>query len=383
MRQLKVAIIDNRSLYSCNLCDGFGKLGDEIKLIFIAPKGEISLGTIESSKCDYKRVWTSHLYPFQIFKIITSLKPDIVHVQFEFNTFGSIFTIALFPLLLILLRLLRLKIIITIHGTIPLDSSIIKELAPKLFVTFTTAFLKLALTAIYSFINLLSHKIVVHSYVFKKWLGTHYKINTNKINVIPHGVTNQSFNLKQGGSQRWHLITGNKRVILYFGVLSPRKGLTYLLKAYTKFASKHRDFILIVSGFEPAYYKGYMKTLRKLVEELKIEERVIFTGFVTYEEVHELLTIAKIVVLPYLYSTSASGPLALAIGYHKPMIVTSTEFFKEVLKNGEEAVFVPPGNSQMLAQAMMTLIEDEDLAEKFTKNLKEKAKKLSWEKWHE
>jgi len=176
------------------------------------------------------------------------------------------------------------------------------------------------------------------------------------------------------------LITENKRVILYFGVLSPRKGLEYLLEAYAKIAYKYPDCVLIISGFEPAYYKGYTRTLKRLVEKLKIEERVICTGFVSYEEVHELLTIAKLVILPYLYSTSASGPLSLAIQYHKPTIVTNTEFFREALKNGEEAILVSPKNPEMLSLAITTLMEDEDLAAKFTKNLRVKAENWSWEK---
>jgi len=126
----------------------------------------------------------------------------------------------------------------------------------------TSTFLTLSLIVTYSLINLFCHKIVVHGFVFRRWLTTYYKVNASKVNVIPHGVMSQSFSLEQKGSQHRHLMTGDKRVILYFGVLSPR-------------------------------------------------------------------------------------------------------------------------NSQMLAQAMMTLIEDEDLAAKFTKNLKEKAKKLSWEKWQE
>jgi glycosyltransferase involved in cell wall biosynthesis len=378
--RIKIAIIDNRSLYSRNLCDGFGKLGDETRVLFLAPKECISLGTIESSQCEYKRVWTSHLYPFQIFKMVTSSKPDIAHIQFEFNTFGPNFTIALFPLLLFLLRLSGLKVIITIHGIIPPYSSMISDLAPRGLNAITSTFLTFSLIATYSLINLFCHRIVVHGFVFKRWLTTYYKVNADKVKVIPHGVVDRFFSLGRERSQHWHLVTENKRVILYFGVLSPRKGLEYLLKAYAEIAFKYQDCMLIVSGFEPAYYKGYTRTLEKLVEELEIEERVVFTGFVTYEEVHELLTIAKMVVLPYLHSTSASGPLALAIQYHKPIIATSTEFFQEALKDRKEAILVPPGNSQMLAQAMMTLIEDEDLAAKFTKNLKMKAKKLSWEK---
>jgi len=230
----------------------------------------------------------------------------------------------------------------------------------------------------YILMSKLSSSIIVHGHCFKKWL-TEYGIKN--CYVIPHGVIE---NREIGASLNSGMANENNRVtyILFFGTLSPRKGLENLLQAFSEVLKneKKNDLKLIIAGDEPPYYRGHKKKLIDMAYNMGIKDNVIFTGYVSDDNIDELFRRADVVVIPYPYSVSASGPLSLAIQYGKPIIATATEFFAEELHNGEAALLITRGNPEHLARAIKLLITNKYLKKRLMEKTRLIAKERSWEK---
>jgi glycosyltransferase involved in cell wall biosynthesis len=371
----KIAIVDDFSPYSCSLVNE-GLTAEKVDVVFYGPRKRLNKFYPECRFLEPKNIWTPQLFPFQIFRQVVADKPDVVHIQHEISTFGPFYTNMLFPLLLLLLQLERTRIVVTEHCVLKAGE----------FGTFTSSLLqtnavnKLVLLSFYMLIAKLVNVIIVHDLTFKRQLIECYRIRENKVVVIPYGSSICRPTVAGINSHNLSSRLNNKRIILYFGFLSPRKGIEYLLRAFKKIVDGYPNCMLVIGGDAPAYYKGYRKELEALTSSLGLEENVLFTGFVANEVANFLFSISEIVVLPYTFSAGASGPLSTAFQHHKAIIATKTQYFAHVLEDGQNALLVPPRNSEELARAIVRLLEDESLRKKFAKNIQEKAEKTSWAK---
>lgn len=98
--------------------------------------------------------------------------------------------------------------------------------------------------------------------------------------------------------------------------------------------------------------------LRGLAAEGGVVERIDFLGF--RDDVGALLAAADVFVMP---SRSEGLPLALLEAMHAGVAVIATEVggVPEVVTDGEEALLVPPGDVDALAQALLRVLEDDEL----------------------
>lgn len=331
-----------------------------------------------SKNCMFRRVWTSGLYPFQVARQCKKDGVKILHLQFEFTTFGTFLGSMLIPVLLMLLRVLGVKTAITFHGPIFSKNtpySLLKTLLPsetRMPLRLFKAYIILEYLVAY----LLSSAVIVHGVQFKKWLRDY---GVRDAYVIPHGVPEEKPIVSPQVLNDWRRKTRGNWIVLFSGVLSPRKGIEYLLQAIS---SKNTDkkISLVIAGPESPTYRGYGNKLRVLASDLGIDDKVIFTGFVTEDSLHALFVIATIVVLPYVCSVSACGPLSMAMQNGKPVVATATEYFCEELEDGKTALLVPERDSDALAKAIDALIADVNLRERLAHNIRLNAEKQSWTK---
>jgi glycosyltransferase involved in cell wall biosynthesis len=370
---VKVAIIDDLSQYSWKLIHE-GLIREGAKVTFYGPIATSKMLGREDLSFKSKRVWGSHSYPIRIFRESLKDKPDVVHIQYEINTFGRFYTNLFFPFLLLLLRSTGSKTIITVHAVFTgreTGRAASSSVLPKILV-------RPVLLLFYKLMAKFVDMIVVHNSGFKSLLVKYYGIPATKINVVPHGVSTETLPTSASKSNESALPFRHKRVILCFGVLSPRKGLEYLIEAYAKVVRQCPKCVLVVAGDEPVYYKGYKRGLQALVKALGIERGVAFTGYVGDEVVRDLFSLAEIVVLPYVFSVSASGPLSTAMQHHKPIVATRTVYFNSILEDGKDALLVTPKSSEELAEAIRRLLTDSSLRTRLIENIGIKADQYSW-----
>ncbi|KPK99588.1 MAG: hypothetical protein AMJ91_07240 [candidate division Zixibacteria bacterium SM23_73_3] len=160
--------------------------------------------------------------------------------------------------------------------------------------------------------------------------------------------------------------------ILYVGTLEPRKNLKGLIQAYDQSRAKE-DFLLVLAGGKGWKYKHIFD----LVKQLKLEERVIFCGYVPDSDLPALYNGASLFVYPSFYEGFGLPPLeAMACG--TPVIVSHTTSLPEVV--GDAGIYVDPFDIEQISYSIDTVLSDSKLCNTLRKKGLERAKLFSWEK---
>ena len=112
------------------------------------------------------------------------------------------------------------------------------------------------------------------------------------------------------------------------------------------------------------------------VEELGLEDEIIFPGFVADEDLPALYNLAELFVFPSLYEGFGLPPLeAMACG--TPVVTSDRPSLPEVV--GEAGLMVEATDSQELAEAMEQVLRDEDLSREMREKGLRQAEKFTWE----
>jgi glycosyltransferase involved in cell wall biosynthesis len=178
-----------------------------------------------------------------------------------------------------------------------------------------------------------------------------------KVEVCPHPVYDlrdeTAMPSRQEARRLLHLPDAAK-VLLFFGIVRPYKGLTFLIDALAQLHSRIQDLYLVIAGEfweDKAAYEKKIETLG-LSTQVRLEDR-----YIPNEEVGVYYRAADLAVAPYISGTQ-SGVSALALGFGTPLIVTewSAPGLDEVYL--QSVWEVPSGNVKALAQAISDFFQD-------------------------
>jgi glycosyltransferase involved in cell wall biosynthesis len=369
------------AIYSFSLVNALVKLNG----IHVIVLSSMNYDEKDSPKISVIKTWTrnSVTYPFSISRQVAKLKVNIVHIQHEYALYGSPFCSGLFPILLLILKLMRKKTIVTMHSVI-LRSSLNGEFfqkygAGKSFPTFK----KLFVIGVTKLIGCLSDNIIVHQEIAKTELYSHYGITSSKVHVIPHGVESYGEVLDAAYARKKVNIRG--RVVLCFGFLRRSRGIEYALKALKVVIKTHPDVKLIIAGdahmFPIFGDAAYVNKLENLAKELGLSKNVIFVNrYIPEQELSLYFSLADLFVLPYTEEgiIGASGVMSKILYFGKPIIFTKVYRFSE-LWNVDSMLIAEPANIESLANVIMRLLESPSLREKAGKELKDLAIEESWD----
>jgi glycosyltransferase involved in cell wall biosynthesis len=166
--------------------------------------------------------------------------------------------------------------------------------------------------------------------------------------------------------------------VLYAGQLYPWKGVDVLVEAMAEVPDAR---LVIVGGIEG---EADTARVRALVESRGLAERTEMRGTVPQARVADELCRATVVVAPFLRSAMTerhTSPLkafeAMAAG--RPLVASDLPSSREVLRDGETALLVPPGESGPLAAAIRRLLEDRPLAQRIARAARAEAPRYSWD----
>ncbi len=163
----------------------------------------------------------------------------------------------------------------------------------------------------------------------------------------------------------------NKDFILGLGLISPRKNFSTLLKAFKKLLHKGVDVQLVIVGGKGWLYNQVLK----LVSDLNIGSKVVFTGYVPKEDLLYLYNCAKMFVYPSLYE-GFGIPILEAMACGCPVIASNTSSIPEVC--GDAAILVNPLDVDEICERMLTLLKDVSLRESLIERGLRQASKFSW-----
>ena len=283
---------------------------------------------------------------------------DLVCLQHEFGIYGGPKGIYIADLL----RDLRKPVVTTAHTVLP-DPEPDRAAAMGEVAEFSDA-------------------IVVMSRKSIDFMEEYYSVPRQKLHMIHHGVPDVPFADSDQYKPRWGL--QGKTVLLTFGLLHPRKGIEYMIKAMPQIVERFPDAVYVVLGatHPPVKHREgekYRFSLKNLARDLGVEDNVIFYDrFVTLEELTHFIAACDIYVTPYLdMNQIVSGTLAYAMGLGKPVISTPYYYAVELLAEGT-GIVVPVREPEAMSEATLDLLGDPDRMLKMRKNAYALGRKMIW-----
>jgi glycosyltransferase involved in cell wall biosynthesis len=162
--------------------------------------------------------------------------------------------------------------------------------------------------------------------------------------------------------------------VLYIGGFSPRKNVKGLINAFYEIQKDiPEEIALVLVGKEARDFDD----TSMLVDALRLNDRVIFTGFAPVLELPYLYNAAELFIYPSFYEGFGLPPLeAMACG--TPTITSNTSSIPEV--TGNAALLINPHDMYNLAEAMEKTLNSPELRAKMSADGLAQASKFSWEK---
>jgi len=160
--------------------------------------------------------------------------------------------------------------------------------------------------------------------------------------------------------------------ILAVGTLEPRKNFSTLIKSFVIIKRKYPDYKLVIVGKKGWKYHLIEQTLKKY----KLEKDVIFPGYLEDHELQKIYALAKVFVFPSLYEGFGIPPLeAMLSGC--PVVSSNVASLPEVVDQG--GLLIDPHNALKMADAVCSLLADEQIRNMMIERGRAQAANFSWE----
>lgn len=162
-------------------------------------------------------------------------------------------------------------------------------------------------------------------------------------NCVDVEVFNQPLSNKDEKELRErYQIPDNSTIFLFSGRLTPEKGAQELLEAFTKVADTTPNVHLIIAGslfFNTGMHSDFEDLLYEYANNSSVREKITFTGFIPYDEIHKIYAISDICILPSIWDDPAPLAVIEAMAAGKPIITTYSGGIPEYVK-GAGAILI-------------------------------------------
>lgn len=216
-----------------------------------------------------------------------------------------------------------------------------------------------------------AQKIITVSNHTRKELIKYFKMNPSKALVtyesgnglkspvsIPENWLKERFNIQ-------------KSYLLYVGNAYPHKNLEGLIQAFQKLIEEGLDLQLVLVGKEDYFFSR----LKEEAGKLGLFDKVIFTGYISDEELPQLYQKATIYIFPSFQEGFGLPPLE-AMAYGLPVVSANTSCLPEIL--GSAAEYFDPRNIYDIVKVVQKVIGDKDLQQKLRERGYQQINKFSW-----
>lgn len=168
-----------------------------------------------------------------------------------------------------------------------------------------------------------------------------------------------------GGAEPAAPVDGDGRTVLFFGRIWPYKGLDYLIRAEPLISERVPDVRILIAGRgeDLARYRALMTH----PDRFEIDNE-----YIPNDRLVEYFSRAAVVVLPYV-DGSISGVVPVACLFGKPVVATSVGILPEMVEHGRSGLIVPPADEQALADAVVQVLENDELRRELSAGSKRRA----------
>jgi len=272
--------------------------------------------------------YLEYLMRLLIYVVKHNKERKIVHFQFfRIERIESL----LFPLL----KLLGVNLVFTAHNVLPHENSRVDYLIR--FIVYKSA-----------------KVIIVHSEYMKNKLENGFRIDREKIRVIPHGNFDHYTSrepISKAEARASLKLSDMDNVALFFGFIREYKGLDLLLDAYEVCVRRGNPLRLVIAGAPRTPELG--DYYRRRIGRITTDDSIMFhAGFIPSEKVATYFIACDVVILPYK-EIDHSGIVHLAYSFGRPLIATNVGDFSEVIEDGKSGYLLKENNAECLSETTL------------------------------
>jgi glycosyltransferase involved in cell wall biosynthesis len=220
-----------------------------------------------------------------------------------------------------------------------------------------------------------AQKVISISNYTTNSIKKHFHIPNNKINMIYEGVDLEKFNplnAKDFSFKKFNL--QKNKYILYVGNAYPHKNIDVLVEVFAQLKKREdidKDLKLVLVGKKDYFFEIIMNK----VSQLKLEESIIFPGYVPDDELISLYDNSLFYVFPSLYEGFGLPPLeAVALG--APIVISNTTCLPEIF--GERIEYFDPRSKKNMEDIISNFILNKDKRELQKQYHQDILNKYSW-----
>ncbi len=222
-----------------------------------------------------------------------------------------------------------------------------------------------------------ANEIITPSQFTKDEIIKYYKVPEKKIRVIYNGIGDEflkvdilSYEHTEYLRKKYHL---PYHFILSVGTLQPRKNIPFLLEVFSSLRKRLPETKLVIVGNRKAYHID--PRIDEVIQEKKLDDDVIFPGFIDVEDLPLLMSMAEIFVFPSLYE-GFGIPLLEAMSQNVPVCASDIPSLREV--GGKAVVYFDPVNLDSCEEILYNLYTNKTLKEGLKQAGQERVKLFLW-----
>ncbi len=267
---------------------------------------------VVNSEGDWKKIIKFIQKQISVLRLIKNLKADIIHCGNELH-----------PVFFLFLFLSKKNVVLTVHD--PIHHSGEKSIKNKLIrlINFWAA-----------------KKFILLNSSQKSEFIKNYHLKEQDVFVSSLSCYNYLNNYVNSTNQRKGL-NKDRLKILFFGRISPYKGVEYLLEAFYKFNKENTSLLVAGAG-------SYHFDIKKYLKQRNIS---IINRFLSTQELVDEIIECDIIICPYTDATQ-SGVIMSAFALNKPVIATNVGGLPEMIEDGITGMIIPAKDVNAIIKAL-------------------------------
>jgi glycosyltransferase involved in cell wall biosynthesis len=222
----------------------------------------------------------------------------------------------------------------------------------------------------------MSDGIIVHNNYSKRFAEEVYKINANKLFVIPHGNFLDYYPENPSSSEETRKrlgISPDKFVLMFFGIIRHYKGIDLLLRSFEGVVKRNPKLFLLIAG---KCSDAKLRTELIRFQARFPENCMIKTDYIPDNEVSILMKIADIGILPYS-EIASSGVALLFMSFGLPIIASNLPAMREILEDAP-SIYFAKNDPKSLEEAILIASRQPKLSKSSRGEIVESVKSFAW-----
>lgn len=216
------------------------------------------------------------------------------------------------------------------------------------------------------------NNVVLPSMSLKNKIIKTYKVNKEKIRIIPNGINlKKKFSNASINRIKKKYFLFNKNILINIGRMGKEKNLYFLIDCFKIINRKNKDIVLFLIGGGPEYYN-----LKDYIQKSNLEKFIFLTGYIPNKEVYNYLKLSDIYISS---SKSESHPITIleAMSVGCIPITLKTYGFIDTIDNDINGILIDKEKKSYFASAILNLLKNKNKYNAMRKMAIKKSRKFS------